>query len=259
MTTRPDSGTLTAEQIASYRVAGAFALLPDHPRWDDLTATFSDEARADRPDGFGLVFLDSKLMIEDRMAHSLMYVTSPAEVITRLELLAAGQPPPPYVLGSDGGVLASLWPSRHACNGWDDILPTKPWHEDGKGVLIEYEHRGTKVVVYEYVDDDPRWPHERLKVTYHCQFCHMAGSSNERYLNEGPFTRWLAADAARKHIRYADVEHNSCQPLPASWDRVVATVTNTPGFSGAAQCEASMQCATIRHVRAVQAANGAKP
>jgi hypothetical protein len=183
-----------------------------------------------------------------------MWVGPMSEVLSRQAAMEAGVQPEPFDFRS--GYLIGGWPSL--TSGWERIVPSIPWHRGGQGILAEFDHRGAKVVAYEYVEtDDEGVTHN--KVTYHCQFCHTAGDAGEKYDNDSAFMRHLAVDQARKHVEFADRPgyERICRPFDRKFDEVIALAAGGPIIEHAAYCAAENECATIRNIRTAQALSAA--
>lgn len=222
---------------ARYRTPFHILIEADCPQVDELMGYLPVEHR--RTDGYGVVLLDSQ-------EHYVHYVGP----IEQVRAWAAGEDP--RELDVSLGLVIDQWPNGET---WDKIIPHIPWNEGNEGIVTEFEHRGGKVVVFEYLEDAGSGTRVPM-VAFHCEFCHRTHGSEYRLANHGPVPRrWIAANA-RKHIRSAKREDGGdCRQAPAEFAEIVTQVankmhgTNRPVVTAESRCATEGPCAQIRHLR----------
>lgn len=239
------TNVIGAEQ---YRVSFTFCLTPEHPNFAALEQGCV-EPQHRRPDGYGLAFLQSEEV-------SLTYVGSITQIEDYQRQLAADQDGArPGALDIAAGVVYKFWPQTPA---WEPMIPNHTWHPGGHGVLAEIAHRGTSVVVYEFVED--RDGVQVPVVGWHCLSCHSRDPFGHTVRNNGPQDRWWMARAARIHAHRAERDPKECRPLDPELVRLVLDIASKQDgrhrqpVSEDSLCATSGPCARLRHARAVAAA-----
>ncbi|GAA1111832.1 hypothetical protein [Streptomyces javensis] len=232
-----------------YRISLTRVLTPQHENFDGMQSIFPPEYR--RPEGYGLAFLESE-------EHSRLYVGSIQQITEYQNDLT-------MPLDVSQGQTYDKWPHTE---GWDTFIPDNTWNPDGRGIITAFEHpEGGDVIVYEFhgswLKDKPKRP----LVTFHCTHCHQDTfhDSGKIHENHGPHDRRWAARQARQHIHSAQRhgvggENSQCQKADPNMMRIVTEVTNdiygtnNPVTPYESMCATTGPCATIRELKALQAA-----
>uniref|UniRef100_UPI003F499F88 hypothetical protein n=1 Tax=Amycolatopsis sp. CA-096443 TaxID=3239919 RepID=UPI003F499F88 len=219
-----------------YRISGTVILAPAHPRFAELqTHLLLPEHR--RPEeGHGIALLESE-------EHSFTYVGT----IRQIEEFRAAGPAAP--LDTSPGHCYAGWPEGEA---WEEILPRTTWTPGGQGIVTEFDHRGTRVVVYEYLED--RDGEQTRMAAYHCRHCHndRRTDPDSTVENRGPQDRRWMGRKARDHILQAA---DACLPLDPGLVAAVAQAAKrhlgpaAVARSRESVCAATGPCAQIRRVR----------
>lgn len=225
-----------------YRAPVTLLVEPGSPQHADLEAYLPPEHH--QIGGYGIVLFDSE-------EHAMHYV-GPVEQVRQFR-----EHCDPSRLDTSQGVLVDQWP-RARGDVWAEVIPFVPWNEGAVGIVTEFDHRDTTVVVYEYLAevDGKQVP----MVAFHCGYCHRVHGSEYEKENHGPVSRrWVAADA-RKHIRYAGRDGSDCRPINPEHAEVVTRVANDlhgthhPVITAESRCATTGPCSTIRHLRVRAAA-----
>ena len=225
------------------RISFTTVVLPEHVQFAAMQERLLPEHR--RPDGYGLAFLESE-------EYSALYI-GPMEQIRAYDALddVAGQ-----TLDASKGVCYPSWPTGPA---WDDLIPSLTWTKGGEGIVTAFEHRGGKVVVYEYLAD--RDGEQVPMVAMHCEYCHINPDTHLDLQQEsrGPQDRrWIGAKA-RQHVHYANRPNAECRPRNPLYAEVVTQVANelhgtdNPVVSAESWCATTGPCSVIRHLRVREA------
>ncbi|MFF5475414.1 hypothetical protein [Streptomyces achromogenes] len=232
-----------------YRISLTGILTPQHENFEAMQSIFPPEHR--RLEGYGLAFLESE-------EHSRLYVGS-------IEQITAYDSDPSTRLDVSRGQTYDHWPHT---DGWSEFIPDTTWNPDGRGVVTSFEHpEGGDVLVYEFHGSwFPGRPTRKL-VTFHCMHCHTDTfyDSGKVQENRGPQDRRWAARLARQHIRSAKQygvggQNSECRKADPSMMRIVTQVANevygrtSPVPSFESVCATSGPCATVRELKALQAA-----
>ncbi|WP_062214649.1 hypothetical protein [Streptomyces sp. NBRC 109706] len=232
-----------------YRLPIVGYLTPAHPRFDEMTAFLADEHK--RPDGYGLIFLESE-------EHSALYF-GPIEQVQQYQAENADGT---ATFDQRQGHIYEFWPEG---SGWADYIPNLTWHPDGRGILTTHPHPdgNSQVIVYEYHGSrSPNRPDQPL-VTYHCTRCHANTLHDIGHVqaNTGPNARRWAGKQARQHVLSAQrhgvgTQASLCRPSDPQMSRIVAQVASdmfgrtVPETSWESGCATNGPCAEIRHLRA---------
>lgn len=221
-----------------YRISFSGFLTPQHPDFAAMERYFLPEHR--RREGYGLAFLESE-------EHFVTYAGSIEQIADYRKAQGHRES---VDLDCSQGHCYHGWPQGY---GWDELTPPGTWHADGRGIVTEFGHCGTKVVVYEYVED--RDGKRVNMVAFHCQRCHVRPDIHFDYAteNRGPADRRWIARKARTHIRHAAEE---CRPADPRISEVVTAVANEmdggdrPVIADESRCATTGPCSEIRHLRA---------
>ncbi|MGO4459906.1 hypothetical protein AB4039_21805 [Streptomyces sp. M-16] len=223
-----------------YRIPFTGFLTPDNPKFAVMEEFVLPEHR--RPEGYGLAFLESE-------EHSLTYIGS----VRQIEEYRASNGDGTAVLDPSQGVMYAFWPRDE---GWDDYLPHNTWNPGGEGIVTEFDHPlGGKVVVYEYLQNDPKADGPTPMIGLHCERCHPR--PNLDYDKHRPNTRphdrrWFARNA-RAHVRRHAEE---CRPADPRMAEAVQQIVNekygvnNPTVTWESGCATDGPCSQIRHLRA---------
>ncbi|MDT7784376.1 MAG: hypothetical protein QOF58_2795 [Pseudonocardiales bacterium] len=222
-----------------YRISGFVLLTPQHPDYDSMIDGLTlDETSIlpedQRPNGCGFVLLESE-------EHSVTFV-GPVDHVRDVRDGTVD-------LDTSLGQFIAFWPRG---SGWDAVIPANTWSKDGTGIVREFAHEGTSVIVYEYFED--RDGTSTPMVGWHCLRCHR-DDLRRHHPNRGPQDRrWMAAEA-RKHMRRKD----DCRPVNPRFAEVVTAVandmhsTNNPVITHESHCSTTGRCGQIRHLRVAAA------
>lgn len=216
-----------------YRVSFTAFLTPDHADFAGMEEKLVlPEHR--RSEGYGLAFLESE-------EYSVTYVGTVQQIQDYRVANVGGT----ATLDVSLGRCYEFWPQGQ---GWDEVLPHNTWNFGGRGIMTEFDHRGAKVVVYEYLED--RDGEQVPMVAFHCPHCHN-NDWQDRDENRGPGNRRWVAAKARQHIRVSE-----CRPGDPRIAELVTAVanrkhgTNNPVITRDSRCATTGPCAQIRHLRA---------
>lgn len=250
---------------ASYRLPLVGTIAPGTPGYEDMVEMLKDNGHDTRPEGYGLIFLESE-------EFSATYFGS----IEQIEHYKRENVDGKATFDLSQGVMYAQWPHG---KGWDDFIPRVFWNvkargaiADGVGLVTAFAHTespGAEVIVYEFEGTwRPGGKSEQL-VTYHCTACHMETFHDCGHVHEntGPDRRRWAACQARQHIISA-ARHgvgdttSACRPNNGEMLRVVnavardkwGTTGNVLPDTDDAYCAAKGPCSIIRELRA-----GARP
>ncbi|MFH8886603.1 hypothetical protein [Streptomyces californicus] len=245
-----------------YRLPLIGYLLPDlTPAYDDLVQWLREDGKDTRPEGYGVVFLESE-------EFAVTYFGS-IEQIQQYQRDTIDGPTP---FDASRGVMYAQWPHGKA---WDTFLPTVFWNNakrgavaDGVGLVTAFAHNampGAEVVVYEF---EGRWlpGHDpKPMVTYHCTACHQDTFHDSGHVHEntGPGSRRWAARQARQHIVGA-ARHgvggtsSPCRPNNGQMLHAVnalardmwGTTSNPLPDTDDAYCATKGPCSILRELRA---------
>jgi hypothetical protein len=219
----------------TYRTSYAFLLTPGEPDYEAMVETLAILPGHERPDGYGVVLAQSE-------EHSVTFI-GPRDHVAQVR---EGRVP----LDKELGYFIEFWPNS---DHWDKVIPANTWNPDGAGIFREFDHKGTSVLVYEYVEDRDGTP--TPMVGWHCLSCHR-DDLQRHHPNRGPMSRRWMAGEARKHLRRAD----DCRPADPRMAAIVNSVanemhgTNNPVTSYESYCSTTGRCGQIRHLRATAAA-----
>lgn len=249
-----------------YRTPLVGYLMPDMPKFNEMVEVLDlgDTNLHTRPEGYGLIFLESE-------EHSVTYF-GPVEQVQHYQ---AENTDGTATFDQTQGVMIGGWPHGDA---WAGFIPTTYWNgkargavEDGLGIVTRFDHpvtAGAEVVVFEF---EGNWLHDRPArklVTYHCTACHLDTfhDSGHVHENHGPDDRRWAARQARQHMHSAKKHgvnregQSACRPADPNMLRIVnamskrehghATLPDTQD----AYCAIKGPCSVIRELRA-----GARP
>lgn len=237
-----------------YRLPLVGTITPDIPGYADMVEMLKDNDHDTRPEGYGLVFLESE-------EFSATYF-GPIEQVQRYQRENTDGT---ATFDASQGVTYAQWPQG---KGWDEFLPRVFWNADGVGLVTAFAHTevpGAEVIVYEF---EGAWRHggkPEQMVTYHCTACHLDTFHDGGHVhkNTGPDDRRYAARQARQHIisahRHGVGDQNSaCRPDNGRMLRVVNAVArdrwgtsgNTLPDTDDAYCAAKGPCSVIRELRA---------
>lgn len=249
-----------------YRLPLVGAIASGNPGYGDMVAWLKDNGHDTRPEGYGLIFLESE-------EFSATYVGS----IEQIEQYKRENVDGTATFDATQGVMYAQWPHG---DGWDDFIPRVFWNvaahgaiADGLGLVTAFEHPvtpGAEVIVYEF---EGKWLPEKPPlhlITFHCTACHQDTfhDSGKVHENNGPHARRWAARQARQHIVSA-ARHgvnrdgvSQCRPSdPALLSAVNAVARQKLGLAHnplpddeAVYCATKGPCSIIRELRA-----GARP
>ncbi|MFF5893854.1 hypothetical protein ACFY72_34565 [Streptomyces globisporus] len=231
------------------------------PGYDDMVQMLKNNGHHTRPEGYGLVFLETE-------EFSATYFGSITQIETYQRENTDGNAP----FDASQGVMYGQWPQGQ---GWDDYLPRTFWNvaarggiADGVGLVTAFAHNeapGAEVIVYEF---EGKWlpdSEPNQLVTYHCTACHTDTFHDSGHVHEntGPTSRRWAARQARQHIisahRHGIGDTNSaCRPNNGEMLRVVnaaaremwGTTGNALPDTDDAYCATKGPCSIIRELRA---------
>lgn len=247
-----------------YRVSMTMILPGTGARFADCI-TYLTEGEQDlhsRPEGYGLVFLESE-------EHAVTYFGPMQQVA---DFQREMQTNPGASFDGDLGFFVARWPHGP---GWDELIPPAYWNmtqvgaiADGVGLVTGFAHpsiTGAEVLVYEY---EGRWLRDgdvKKMITYHCTGCHedTMHDSGHNHENTDPGMRRWAARQARQHIVSA-ARHgvgsfdSACRPDGGEMLRVVNAVAKEQlGLPGNplpdtedTYCATKGPCSIIRELRA---------
>ena len=239
-----DSNPVYVTGADNYRVSFTGFLTPDHPKFQEMLGFLNDKCRR-RPEGFGLMFLESE-------EHSFTYF-GPIEQVRRFQEEEMKASP---AFDFSQGFMVEFWP--HGRN-WEDFIPDITWNQEGEGIVTEFDHPVSgKVVVYEFLGS---WLKNRPKgkmVNFHCTNCHTNTfhDSGMVHSNRGPSARRIAARQAREHVHNVHKKSDKCLPADPEMMRVVNEVsnrmygTNNPEITWEQHCNTEGPCSEIRRLRA---------
>ncbi|MDX2576749.1 hypothetical protein PV332_14845 [Streptomyces scabiei] len=245
-----------------YRLPLVGVIAPGNPGYEDMVGWLQDNGHDTRPEGYGLIFLESE-------EFSATYFGSIEQIAQYKRENVDGT----ATFDASQGVMYAQWPHG---KGWDDFIPRVFWNiaahgaiADGVGLVTAFEHPvtpGAEVIVYEF---EGTWLPEKPPVkmiTFHCTACHQdtfhdGGKVHE---NNSPHDRRWAARQARQHIVSA-ARHgvnrdgdSECRPSdPAMLQVVNAVARKNLGLAhnplpddDAAYCATKGPCSIIRELRA---------
>jgi hypothetical protein len=244
-----------------YRVALVSTIAPGIPGYEDMVAVLRETGHDTRPEGYGLIFLESEEC-------SATYFGS----IEQIEQYQREGVDGKAAFDASQGVMYARWPHG---KGWDDFLPRVFWNQaslgaiaDGVGLVTAFAHTeipGAEVIVYEFEGTwSPDAKPEKL-VTYHCTACHAdtVHDCGHVHENTGPDSRRWAARQARQHIISAarhgvGDKYSACRPSNGEMLRTVnavardlwGTTGNVVPDTDAAYCATKGPCSIIRELRA---------
>lgn len=244
-----------------YRLPLVGTIAPGNPGYTDMVQMLKDNGHDTRPEGYGLIFLESE-------EFSATYFGS----INQIEQYKRENVDGKATFDASQGVTYAQWPHG---KGWDEFLPRVFWNQaargaiaDGVGMVTAFAHAevpGAEVIVYEF---EGKWLHDSdpvQMVTYHCTACHMDTFHDSGHVHEntGPDRRRWAARQARQHIisaaRHGVGDKNSaCRPNNGEMLRVVNAVakdrlgmtSNPLPDTDDAYCATKGPCSIIRELRA---------
>lgn len=248
-----------------YRLPLVGTIAPGTPGYEDMVEMLKDNGHDTRPEGYGLIFLESE-------EFSATYFGS----IEQIEKYKRENVDGKATFDISQGVTYAKWPHG---KGWNDFLPRVFWNAkargaiaDGVGLVTAFAHTetlGAEVIVYEFEGAWRRGGEPEQMVTYHCTACHMDTFHDSGHVHEntGPDRRRWAARQARQHIisaaRHGVGDKNSaCRPNNGEMLRVVnaaaremwGTTGNALPDTDDAYCATKGPCSIIRELRA-----GARP
>jgi hypothetical protein len=244
-----------------YRLPLVGIITPDNPAYEDMVQWLKDDGNDTRPEGYGLIFLESE-------EFSATYFGS----IAQIEQYQRENVDGTATFDASQGVMYAQWPHG---KGWDDYIPRVFWNTqargaiaDGVGLVTAFAHtevQGADIIVYEF---EGAWTYggetERM-VTYHCTACHKDTFHDSGHVHEntGPSSRRWAARQAREHIisaaRHGVGDTNSaCRPDNGEMLRVVnavardklGTTSNVLPDTDDAYCATKGPCSILRKLRA---------
>ncbi|GES27894.1 hypothetical protein AB0G60_02770 [Streptomyces angustmyceticus] len=243
-----------------YRLPLVGTIAPGNPGYEDMVEMLKDNGHDTRPEGYGLIFLESE-------EFSATYFGS----IEQIEKYKRENVDGTATFDAQQGVTYAQWPHG---KGWDEFLPRVFWNQaargaiaDGVGLVTAFAHTevpGAEVIVYEF---EGKWTHDSdptQMVTYHCTACHMdTAHGGDVHENTGPDRRRWAARQARQHIVSAHRhgvgdKNSSCRPNGGEMLRAVnAVAKNRLGMTSNplpdtddVYCATKGPCSIIRELRA---------
>jgi hypothetical protein len=244
-----------------YRLPLVATIVPGNPGYEDMVEMLKDNGHDTRPEGYGLIFLESE-------EFSATYFGS----IEQIEQYKRENTDGKATFDASQGVLYAQWPHG---KGWDDFLPRVFWNQaqcgaiaDGVGLVTAFAHTeipGAEVIVYEFEGTWSRGGTAQQMVTYHCTACHLDTfhSGGDVHENSGPSSRRWAARQARQHIISAarngvGTTNSACRPNNGEMLRAVnavardmwGTTGNALPDTDDAFCAAKGPCSIIRELRA---------
>ncbi|MEW2402149.1 hypothetical protein [Streptomyces sp. NPDC046862] len=244
-----------------YRLPLVGTILPGSAGYEDMVEMLKDDGHDTRPDGYGLIFLESE-------EFSATYFGS----IEQIEQYKRDNADGTATFDPQQGVMYAQWPHG---KGWDEFLPRVFWNvaargaiADGVGLVTAFAHTevpGAEVIVYEF---EGKWLADKppvQMVTYHCTACHQDTFYDGGHVHEntGPQSRRWAARQARQHILSAHRhgvgnQNSACRPNDGEMLRVVnevarqmhGTTGNVLPDTEDAYCATKGPCSLIRELRA---------
>jgi len=244
-----------------YRLPLVGTIVSGTPGYEDMVEMLRDNGHDTRPDGYGLIFLESE-------EFSATYFGS----IAQIEQYKRENTDGTATFDASQGVMYAQWPHG---KGWDDFLPRTFWNvkargaiADGVGLVTAFAHTetpGAEVIVYEFEGAWRSGGKPQQLVTYHCTACHMDTFHDIGHVQEntGPDRRRWAARQARQHIMGAHRhgvggQESPCRPNKGEMLRVVnavaremwGTTGNALPDTDDAYCAAKGPCSIIRELRA---------
>jgi hypothetical protein len=244
-----------------YRMPLVATIVPGNPGYEDMVDMLKDNGNDTRPEGYGLIFLESE-------EFSATYFGS----IEQIEQYKRENVDGKATFDASQGVLYAQWPHG---KGWDDFLPRVFWNQtqrgaiaDGVGLVTAFAHTeipGAEVIVYEFEGAWSLGGKSEQLVTYHCTACHLDTFHDCGHVHEntGPNSRRWAARQARQHIisaaRHGVGDTNSaCRPNNGEILRAVnavaremwGTTGNALPDTDDAYCVTKGPCSIIRELRA---------
>ncbi|MET9535549.1 hypothetical protein ABZY02_34205 [Streptomyces sp. NPDC006649] len=245
----------------NYRLPLVGTITADNPAYDDMVEMLRENGHDTRPEGYGLIFLESE-------EFSVTYFGSIEQIETYQRENIDGK----ATLDTSQGVMYAKWPRG---KGWDDFLPRTFWNvkarggiADGVGLVTAFAHTetpGAEVVVYEF---EGKWlpdSEPQQLVTYHCTGCHLDTFHDCGHVQEntGPSSRRWAARQARQHIisaaRHGVGDRDSaCRPnngeilslVNEATRQMWGTTGNAVPDTDDAYCATKGPCSIIRELRA---------
>ncbi|MFF0386857.1 hypothetical protein [Streptomyces sp. NPDC004286] len=244
----------------AFRLPVVGILTPDTPGYERMVEVLRDNGRDTRPEGYGLILLESE-------EFSATYFGPIEQIVQYRRENTDGK----ATFDPSQGVMCAQWPGGP---GWDDFLPRVFWNmrargavADGVGLVTAFAHpeaAGAEVIVYEYEGTWRPGGKPEHMVTYHCTACHLDTFHDCGHVHEntGPDRRRWAARQAREHIisaaRHGVGARNSACRLPD--DGMLRAVNDAArsmwGTTGnalpdtqAAFCAVKGPCSIIRELR----------
>ncbi|MDG9687701.1 hypothetical protein QC334_34085 [Streptomyces sp. DH18] len=246
----------------AYRLPLVGTIVPGAtPGYDDMVQMLMEEGHDTRPEGYGLIFLESE-------EFSATYFGS----IEQIEQYQRENTDGKATFDVSQGITYAQWPHG---KGWDDYLPRTFWNAqrrgavaDGVGLVTAFAHNevpGAEVIVYEF---EGKWlpdSNPTQMITYHCTACHKDTfyDSGHVHENTGPPSRRWAARQARQHIISAARHgvggtNSACRPSNGEMLRAVnAAARDIHGTTGNAlpdtddaYCATHGPCSILRELRA---------
>ncbi|MGW3269041.1 hypothetical protein [Streptomyces sp. NPDC001056] len=222
-----------------YRLPLVGTIAPGNPGYEDMVEILKDNGHDTRPEGYGLIFLESE-------EFSATYFGSIAQIEQCKRENVDGN----ATFDASQGVLYAQWPHG---KGWDDFLPRVFWNQaqlgaiaDGLGLVTAFAHTetpGAEVIVYEFEGTwSPGGKSEQL-VTYHCTACHMDTFHDCGHVHENTGVGG---------------QNSTCRPRDGEMLRVVnalardmwGTTGNALPDTDDAYCATKGPCSIIRELRA---------
>lgn len=244
-----------------YRLSLVGTITPKNPDYEDMVELLRDGGHDTRPEGYGLIFLESE-------EFSATYFGSIAQIEQHQRENTDGT----ATFDASQGVMYAQWPHG---KGWDTFLPRVFWNQarrgaiaDGVGLVTSFAHTeipGAEVIVYEYEGTWSRGGTPQQMVTYHCTGCHKDTFHDSGHVHEnaGPDSRRWAARQARQHILSAHRHgvggtNSDCRPNGGAMLRAVneaaremwGTSGNVLPDTDDAYCATKGPCSIIRELRA---------
>ncbi|MEU4181480.1 hypothetical protein [Streptomyces sp. NPDC026589] len=245
----------------AYRLPLVGTIVPGSPGYEDMVSMLRDNGHDTRPEGYGLIFLESE-------EFSATYFGSIAQIEQYKRENTDGK----ATFDASQGVMYAKWPQG---KGWDDYLPHTFWNAaargaiaDGVGLVTAFAHNeapGAEVIVYEF---EGKWlpdSNPTQMITYHCTACHQDTFHDSGHVHEntGPTSRRWTARQARQHISSAAQNgvggtNSACRPNNGEMLRVVnavardmwGTTGNALPDTDDAYCATKGPCSIVRELRA---------
>jgi hypothetical protein len=200
-----------------YRLPLVGTIAPGYPGYEDMVGMLKDNGHDTRPEGYGLIFLESE-------EFSATYFGS----IEQIERYKRENADGTATFDASQGVMYAQWPHG---KGWDDFLPRVFWNvkargaiADGVGLVTAFAHTeipGAEVIVYEFEGTWRPGGEPQQLVTYHCTGCHLDTSTTADTSRRTPVLTAADGPPARP------ASTSSAPPATASATRTAPAVPTT--------------------------------